>query len=192
MNYRTHLFGDDLSKKSHRSGKEIHLLKFRLKSLSFIIIFIFVLQSGNAQKALPARQIDSIVAEMDKDSFLREYITVDSLYFKKETGKVPMYTYKIGTDGKVVKIQVIYSGNCDAMEQFFYVKERLVKALIRMDCNGQITYDSDIYYQNNIVLTQTDRAEPLYGLAFQQSAHYALTRVKEFRSRDDNPVYPRR
>lgn len=148
-----------------------------MERLLFILASFFILVPSNAQTALTIQQVDSIGAEIDNSNLLQTYTKVDSSSFSKETGKMSVYSYKTQKDGHIAKIETIGNGTCDSKEQFYFLNGKLLKAVIKMTCSGSLTWDSEIYFQNDIAFAQTDRATPLYSPAFKQSAYNTLTRL---------------
>jgi hypothetical protein len=143
-----------------------------------LIIPLFGLLKMHGQSALTILQVDSIVATIDTNHLLENYTKVDSENSSSQTQKVTIYSYrKLKSTGQVEKIERIGNGTCDSKERYYFVNDKLVKAVIKLICDGKVLWDSELYYNKDIVFAQTDKATALYGPAFVQSAYSALKRI---------------
>jgi hypothetical protein len=146
----------------------------------FLILSISVFASlvGRGQTALTVPQVDSIVAAIDANTLSASYNRVDSAQLSSTTRQAVIYSYKkLKRTGQIEKIERIGNGTCSSKETYYFFNGKLIKAVVKMSCNGELTWDSELYYHNDTAFAQKDKAAVLHGPVFKETAYNDRKRI---------------
>jgi hypothetical protein len=141
-----------------------------------LVITIFVLGSLHAisQNREAVERLDSLASLTDIDMTLIRSNRVDSFKHKNDYGSNSIVVKN--SMKEIVKVQELSQNECSNYA-FYFIKGKIYKIVVNVNCPGTAMWDSIFYYEDDKMIAQVHKGTPLYWEAFRQYAYAAFKRA---------------
>jgi hypothetical protein len=148
-----------------------------MKSLLLLLSVFFAIDGFTQDSVKLVSKINKIVKEIDRNERIAKYFHYDTVELKSfgET-EIRIVKFEVAKDktGQILKIITEEQGYVKLKESYYYQNNKAIKAVISWASPEKVQWDSEIYYDDNKIIAQIHRADPLNPQAFLQLAKQYL------------------